>query len=329
MRGRVAVLGIVVGVGLVIFPIAYSMVDRTADAERILDRFEFLTLGDNPARYLGEAEVTRAGSAELVDKAIPKLAADAGLSAGELDRLAATMFPALTTAAEEIAQANEFSARYSEQLAAVDEKFQSVYDIPISAVPLTATPWLFLVGGLACLAAGLIALRTTGRGPTVAILTLGAAMLVGPLVLSGPGKSADGEDVKDFASRGLTATAATAAQQASAALDALVEETGEEIIPFLAARQGIPPAQLEGRLGSEFPAAERFLSEWAVIGPRLGQLADAVSASVDEFESAKQLPIAFPVWLLLAAGAVMIAAAGVALAPARYGPSVTWIGRQQ
>lgn len=317
MRRKVAILAIAIGVGLMVTPIAYSMFGRTTDAEGILDRFEFLTLGDNPARYLDEAETTRAGSAELVDEAVPSFASDAGLSGSELDRLAETTFPALATAREEIAQANDFSVRYSEQLAAVDEKFQSVYDIPVSSLPLTATPWLFLVGGLACLAAGLVALRTTGPVPIATILALGVAMLLGPLVLSAPGKSADGEAVKDFASRGLTAMAATAAQQASAALDALVKETDEEMLPYLARRQGISSARLEDELSGQFPAADQFLAEWDVIGPRLARLSDAVAESVDEFESAKKLPISFPVWLLLAAGAALSLSAGIALATGR------------
>jgi hypothetical protein len=313
VRRGVAILSIGIGVGLIALPIAYSMFGRTADAERILDRFEFLTLGGNPARYLDEAEVTRAGSAELADEAIPTFASDAGLAGGEFDRLAETMFPAFAAAQAEIPQANEFSVRYSEQLDAVDEKFQSVYDIPTASLPLTATPWLFLVGGVACLAAGLVALRTPGRAPIAAIVVLGLAMALGPLVLSAPGKSADAGDVEDFASRGLTAMAATAAQQASTSLDALVKETDGETLPYLARRQGISQARLGEELRSEFPAAAELLAEWDVIGPRLARLSDAVAESVDEFESAKELPISLPVWLLIGAGAALTLSAGLAL----------------
>ncbi|MDP9228770.1 MAG: hypothetical protein M3M99_06890, partial [Actinomycetota bacterium] len=64
MRRLTGVLAIAIGLGLLLIPVAYSMFDRTADAERILDRFEFLTAGDNPQRYLDEAETTRAGSSE-------------------------------------------------------------------------------------------------------------------------------------------------------------------------------------------------------------------------------------------------------------------------
>lgn len=139
MRRWLAILTVAIGVGLIAIPIVYSMFSRTEDAERILDRFTFLTLGDNPARYLDEAETTRAGSAELIDEAIPGLAADAGLTESDLEHLTQTMFPALLTAQEEIPLANDFSIRYSEQLDAVDEKFQSVYDIPVADLPLPAT----------------------------------------------------------------------------------------------------------------------------------------------------------------------------------------------
>jgi hypothetical protein len=314
MRRAVAFLAMAIGVGLMVVPIASSMIARTADAERILDRFEFLTLDDNPARYLHEAEITRAGSAELVDDAIPDLALDAGVDGGELDRLARTTFPALAAAQEEISQAHDFSVRYSEQLDAVDDKFQSIYDIPVRALPLTATPWLFLVVGLASLAAGMGALLTTGRKAPAVMLTLGIAMVLGPLALSAPGKAADGENVKAFASRGLTTTAATAAQEAWEALAALVDETKEKTLPYLARLRGVPVARLEDELGGEFLAAGRFLAEWDVIGPRLARLSDAVAVSVNEFESARRLPISLPVWLLLGSGIVLSLASGIALA---------------
>jgi hypothetical protein len=309
LRRGVGILAVVVGVGIMLIPVAYSLVGRTGDAERILDRFEFLTLGSNPARYLDEAETTRAGSTELVGEAIPGLASDAGVGGDELD----TRFPALETAQREVPEAHEFSVRYSKQLDDVDEKFKSVYDIPTSSLPLTATPWLFLAGGLACLVAGLVALRTRGRGPIAVIAALGAAIVVGLLAFSAPGRSADGEDVKDFASNGLTARAATAARQASTALDDLVRETDQDVLPYLASRQGISRAEVDGELGRRFEAADRFLAEWDVVGPRLARLAAAVSASVEEFESAEKMPIAFPVWLLFGAGAAMGVAGGVAL----------------
>ena len=309
MRRVAGILAIAAGVGLIAIALGHSLFDRTDDAERILDRFEFLTLGDNPARYLAEADLTRAGSTELVDEAIPRLASEAGVPPAELE----ARFPALVAAQEEIPDAHEFSVRYSEQLDAVDEKFQSVYDIPINGLPLTATPWLFLLGGLACVALGVIAAATGSRSAIVAIGVLGLAMVLGPLALSAPGKAADAEDVKDFSDNGLTEQAATAAQEASAALDSVIAEAEEQILPFLAARGGVSPADSDQQLSGGFPAAAELIAQWDQIGPRLSRLADAVSESVDEFDSAEEMPIASPVWFLLGAGIAMSLAAGVAL----------------
>ena len=309
MRKLAALVAIVAGLVLVVVSLAYSMFDRTEKAERILDRFEFLTLGDNPERYLAEAEVTRGGSSELVETAIPALAAEAGIAEPELGE----RYPAFAAAQAEVTEAREFSVRYSEQLDAVDEKFQAVYDIPVPWLPLTAAAWMFLLGGLASVIAGVVALRTVDRAPIVAILALGAAIALGPVALGGVGKAGDGEDVKDFAERGLTARAADAAQAASATLDDLVVETEERTLPDIAATGGVSEQALDRELDQGFPEAARFLDEWGVVGPRLARLADAVSASVDEFESAKKLPIAFPVWLLIGVGVAMVIAAGLVL----------------
>jgi hypothetical protein len=317
--GRAAsILAIGVGVSLIAFPLAYSLFGRTADAERTLDRFEFFTLGGSPLeRYLPDAKTTREGSVQLVEEAIPSLVSDAGLTRDEFARFSDANLPALAAAREAVPKANAFSVRYSKQLEAVDEKFQSVYDIPTSYLPLPATAWMFVVGGLACLAVGMVALRTNSRGSVAAILVLGVAIVATLLVLSAPRKAADGEDVKVFASRGLTAKAAGAARQASTALDALVSETQGTTLPYLARGARISDTELDQKLRRDFPATDKFLAEWDTIGPRLSRLAGAVSDSVDEFKSVKKVPISFPVWLLFGGGLAMSLIAGIALLAAR------------
>src|SRR3954469_6758373 len=103
-----AILAIAVGVSLIAFPLAYSLFGRTADAERILDRFEFFTLGGSPLqRYLPDAKTTREGSVQLVDKAIPRLVSDAGVTPAEFDRFSKANLPALGAAREAVPKANE------------------------------------------------------------------------------------------------------------------------------------------------------------------------------------------------------------------------------
>jgi hypothetical protein len=307
---RVAVfIAIAAGVVLIAMPAAYSMFGRTADAERILDRFTFLTLDQNPQRYLDEAVVAREGSSELVEEAIPELAARAGVAESELEARS----PALVAAQQTVPEAREFSVRYSEQLEAVKGKFRSVYDIPVPWLPLTAVPLLFSIAGLAAVALGLMALRLALPGPLVALTALGALLVLGPVALGGISKSSDAEDVKDFAQRGLTEPAASAAQEGSAALDDLATETEQTTLPFLAEVEGVRVGRLRQELAAGYPDAAEFLDGWDVLGPRLGRLANAVSASVAEFDEAERLPIALPVWVLLAAGLLVAGSAGYAL----------------
>jgi hypothetical protein len=309
LRRSAAFIALACGLLLVATPLATSMFERTAEAERILDRFPFLTLDGNPDRYLTEAEVTREGSTELFEEAIPRLAAEAGISEAALAR----RHPELAALRSELPAATDFSVRYSDQLEAVKDKFGSVYDIPVAGLPLTAVPWLFLLAGLACIAAAAFVLRTEGAIPLVAMLGLGLVIALGPLVFDGLGKSADGEDVKDFAENGLTEKAATTAKTASESLDAAIAEAESGVLPELAAAQGISEEELAAEVDERFPASATLLAEWEVIGPRLARLAAAVSASVAEFESATKLPIALPVWLLVGCGVAMSIGAAVAL----------------
>ena len=310
MRRIAPWLAIAAGVVLVALPFAYSMFDRTSEAEEILDRFTFLTDGDNPQRYLDEAALTREGSEQLADEALPALAADAGVSQQELDSAS----PALARAQSDLPAAREFSVRYSEQLDAVKDKFQAVYDIPTPSLPLTAVPYMLLAAGLLAIALGAAALRTGSRGLLWALLALGVVMALGPVALGGIGNVSDAEDVKDFAQNGLTTRAADAAQGASATLDELEAETEVATLPLIARASGESEADLDARLAEDYPDAAEFLAEWDTIGPRLSLLADSVSASVSGFESAEKLPIAFPLWILIGAGLLLAGSAGVALA---------------
>ena len=80
----------------------------------------------------------------------------------------------------------ELSERFASQ---VEDKFESVYDIPVAWLSLTAVPWLFLISGLACLAVGALVARTGGAAPLVAMLALGFAIAAGPVAFGALGKS--------------------------------------------------------------------------------------------------------------------------------------------
>ena len=138
-------------------------------------------------------------------------------------------------------------------------------------------------------------------------------MALGPVALGGIGNVSDAEDVKDFAQNGLTQRAADAAQGASATARLAGGRDGERDPASDRGASGETPAEVEARLTADYPEAAEFLAEWDTIGPRLSLLADSVSESVAGFESAEKLPIAFPLWILIAAGLLLAGSAGLAL----------------
>ena len=309
MRRIAPWLAIAAGLVLVALPLAYSMFDRTEKAETILDRFTFLTDGDNPERYLDEAVVIRNGSEQLADEALPSLAAEAGITEEAL----LAQSPGLERAQEDLPAAREFSVRYSAQLEAVQDKFGAVYDIPTASLPLTAVPYMLLAAGLLSVALGIAALIIGSRALLWALVALGVALALGPVALGGIGNATDAEDVRDFAKNGLTTRASGAAQQATSALSGLVAETGEQTIPAISRASGETTAQVDARLAAEYPEAAEFLDAWDTSGARLVLLADSVTESVPAFDSARKLPIAFPLWILIGAGLLMAGSAGIAL----------------
>jgi hypothetical protein len=97
----------------------------------------------------------------------------------------------------------------------------------------------------------------------------------------------------------------------------MVAQVKGELVPDLARRLDVPPAQVQAQLARDFPDTARFLARWESIsaGPTGASLAATQNAVVDDFAAANETPVLELPWLVIAPGALIAILAGLALVP--------------
>src|SRR4051812_25697551 len=313
----VAVLAVTVGVGLVIVPFALQLWDRTPAAERTFDRFDFL-MTDNGLRQAGELfDTTRAGGLQLVNGAAPGIAEQLDMTPGQFRRYTQRHFPAVAKGLEETPQIVTLVAPIVDGLANGGDEYASAKSIPGLGLPLTSTPWLAIGLGMILIGGGTFALVAPGRRTTAGLFVVGAIMVAAPFALNLPEKTANAREIGDVALGGLPAEQAAATRANVNTLVGMVEQTRKELVPTLARRLGVTPAELQASLARDYPALGTFLREYDALLPRTLRVVAAQEASVGDFAKADAIPVKALPWLVVVPGLLLTVVSGAILVAVR------------
>jgi hypothetical protein len=320
MRRVVAMLAIASGLGLIVVTFAISAFLRTGDGERILDRFRVVTTPQGLAAFHADYVETTGAVGELVAKTYPRFTGDFGMSDAQFKAYVTSHYSAVASGVATIQTLPDLVNPVVSGIGALpDGGFEPVYDLPISALPLTSVPWLMLGLGLVLVAFGFAAWRLPGRLTTALVLASGIGMIVVPFAASLPSKVDDTARIIHVGDLGLSAEAATRSEQAAYAADAMVRQLDTNLLPAVAKRRGISTAALDQQLRTESPALSKLLRDWPAIAPRSFAFAAIIRESVAEFAEAKQFPFQAIPWLVISLGALLLLAAGAALVPGARG----------
>lgn len=313
MRRALGTVAIVGGLALIVATFALSLFEGTSSAERMSDRFRYMLSEDGLVELRGYFETVRAAGTEFTDEAIPRIAADLGVTQEQFGALVATEFPAIAEGVKQIPAIVGGVDPIIDQLEEQGPNFRKADAIPVDGVPITVGPWAFLVLGSVLVAGGAWTLRRpTSKGP-VTLLAIGMLMAVVPLATSFPDKVAAGDDVADVAVLGLTDDGATFAEDATATLDAMFKEVETGLLPELSRRLRLTPDQLNAFLQTEFPAVATGVAEWPSIAPLAYGLAQDQRDSIDDFAAAGDIPFTLLPWLVIVPGATVAGLAGAML----------------
>lgn len=185
--------------------------------------------------------------------------------------------------------------------------FASADAIPTKSLPATTVPWGMLGAGILLILIGLVTLRWRKVG-SVAALVVGLALVVVPIVLSLPGKTADADQLNANLKPVYTQTLVQNAAGTLAVVGAMGVEMQTKLVPALAAQLKMSPTQLQAYLGSNFPATAQALQAMPASLGRFDGLVKAFDANLGNYNTLKPAHLKRLIVILMVAGAL---AAGI------------------
>ena len=309
-RTGIAIALLAVGAYLVVVPFALSLFGRTADAEKLADRYRTFATEEGLAQFSEHTNIVVRGGRQLLDEALLAFASDVGMSEAEFDRFVASRFPNVDVYRRRAPEVFAYLEPAVAVVAAQAENVSDADDFPAPGVPVTVGPWALLGAGLMLGGLGLWVRAAPRRLAPALALVAGLGLAAGPLVLAWPHKVAAAEDVAEAARIAFTPAVAQATTADTYMIDAAVIELRRAMLPAVADDLGMTAAELEASIATEFPALARFLDDWE---SELSGSAHDISQSqiqfMDEFHEADATPYRALPWLFVVPGVLLAAVA--------------------
>jgi hypothetical protein len=257
MRRIAAVLALCTGVMLVAFTFTQHLFARSSDAEKISTYYAPLMSARGLADLRRGLDAVQAAGAQLATNAEPALQHRLGLDDSQFDAYVHQHLPGVAAFDETAPDVVALVAPVIAQMEAARSDYAHASDIPVSWLPLSSAPWLFLgLGGL-LLAVGGAALVRPGRLAGTALFVVGAGVLVAPLLVGIPAKVDAAVRVTEVGRVGLAPATGRKAVAATELFDGMVHDVRTTLRLALTDEPG-------GRdFDIRFPQLASFADEWA------------------------------------------------------------------
>lgn len=318
LRTAIALAVIVIGIGTVVEPFAFSLFGDAPAGQRIIKRFS-PTLSTQGLHSLVTNFATIGGMAnQFFGQTLPDARGELHMSGPEFAAYIKTQHPAIAHAEVEIPAAVALVGPVNPQLVAVHDDFEQVKSLPgLFGLPLTSIPWLLVALGVALIALGVAALLLPSALTAGAIAVAGLAIVAIALALSLPAKADAAAHVDKVGRVALSPVAAKAAIDTTNTIDALVNDVQRSFVPDLAQRTGGTPAAVTAQLEQTYPAVARGLAQWPTIRPGAYALAAAQRESLPDRPRLDNTPFRVFPWLVIGPGILLALLGALALLPRR------------
>jgi hypothetical protein len=309
MRRVAAVLAVLVGITLIAFTFAEHLFSRSADARTISNHYKPLMSSEGLADLSSGFNLVKAAGGQLDSAAEPKLQAALGMNDAAF---AAYKAREMRGIAQFDAQAPGVVSLVGPVIVQMQDEradYALASDIPVSWLPLSSAPWLFLGIGALLLAVGAFALAKPGSFTTLALLVVGLGVVVAPLVVGIPSKVDAAVRVTKIGRVGLAPATGQKAVGATKLFDGMAHDVTTKLAPALEQRVGA------GTFATSFPTLARFSEEWeSTTSAKSHALSDSQVAMSSTFANADRIPLRPIPWLFIAPGIALALLSGGALA---------------
>jgi hypothetical protein len=304
-RGSLAPFAVLlVGFGLIVFPLATHMLDRAPKGEQMIKAFKPYMQSDRLTSYESEVKQLDEGFAQGGARG-PGLLSPHASRAAQSRRFAAAT-PELIQFEKQWPSASRTLTTLIHTIRFNRTDYQAVAALP----RFSLFPWFFIVPGalLALLAAAALAVPGTWRPVRWAILALGIALLAAPLAFGMWSRAPKGAELVSAFRTVETRRLVTAVQGDFATVTTGEGSLSGELLPALEGR-GLSTAAIDRAM----PAVAQMEGHWIQILQSLTPMIGVMSDNVRNYQAVAALPAftVFP-WLFLAAGLLLLALLAVA-----------------
>ena len=307
LRRIAAGLTVLVGVVLLVSTFANNLFKVGPDFEEMIDDFRPMLAEESIAAARADLDMLGAVGTEFQTDIVPVMAQQLGVTPDEFMASIGTNFPDV---AEGVQALPEIVPTFNGLIDTLDSQralFESADAIPTQDLPATTVPWGLFFAGLALIVAGVLLFKPGWLGLA---LTggIGAAIVIATLVLTLIPKAADADDLNSNLEPIYTPELVAQAGGAFETVQAMGAQMQGEMLPGLAVQLGMTGEELNGFLGTTFPATATALAEMPAALDRFGGLVANFDNNLDNYETLKPVGFSGIIWTLFVGGLVTLAA---------------------
>jgi hypothetical protein len=323
MRRVAGVIAVVLGLTLVTFTFAEHLFSRSRDAQKIADHYRPLMSKQGLRDLSTGFDAVKAAGAQLDTGAEPRLQRALEMNDAQFQAYVAREMPGIHAFDQQAPAVVALVGPVIGKMQAARTDYSRASDIPVSWLPLSSAPWLFLGIGLLSIAVGLYALFRPDPLAGVLLFIVGTGIAVAPLVVGIPGKVDAAVRVTKVGRIGLAPATGQRAVGATKLFDGMVNDVRDKLEVALEERAGVDS------FPQTFPTLASFADEWRrSTSAKSHALSNSQVALAPTFANADKIPLRPIPWLFIAPGLVLAVISGVSVVAARRRVVATDGGRR-
>ncbi|MCF2527988.1 hypothetical protein [Yinghuangia soli] len=324
---RVALaLVLLLGVGLIVFPLADGLPKKTQGVDNVQDSFRDAMSKEGLKTSREDLVTMQLMLKQLKAETLPQLGSRIGMNPEQTYAFLSARYDKVGAG---LNQVDTIMPRFDHLVAVMEEQgpnFRKADEIPDAHLPNTAVTYLFLVPGVLLTVVGAAGLFFSFRGgrtavPTVALsvaLAVGVLMVGGTLATDEIGKTQAAEKMFDAFRPTFSEQGYKQARTDMDILEGMATQMQQQVVPDLAKIAGKSPEEYSAGLSSDFKDVGKGLVELPRILTRFDGMVEDIGKNIGSFKDADSIPTASkPVsqvpYYLLIPGIVLILVPGAAL----------------
>ena len=319
-----------IGVFLFAFPLAINLFGKTSSTRDLMDAMRPQMSDTALAQNSTDLATVSAMATQLQTQMLPALATQLHMTQDQLNAFLGQNLPATAQGMSALPATMDNMTSMASLMKAQQANYQQADRIPLTSVPPTTMPWLFMIpGAVLAFAGGLALLRPRYVRAALATGGIVGLALVGGLLAASLAPKAQAADDMIGAFKPVFATPAVQQLRTETnTMAAMTQEFTTTGMTQFSAALHITPAQLQQMMVSTYPAVASGVAQMPGILQRMQTTTALVESQAGNYGQAAAIPwenssMMTLFWFMMvpAIGLVILAAAGL-LTEQRLHPAV-------